>query len=75
MNEELLALRAELKTHFEKAAEHQTKFGTISEELKQKIEAVQKQADAIDAKLAAVGSAAEDEGESFDCLLYTSRCV
>jgi HK97 family phage major capsid protein len=66
MNEELLALRAELKTHFEKAAEHQTKFGTISEELKQKIEAVQKQADAIDAKLAAVGSAAEDEGESFE---------
>jgi HK97 family phage major capsid protein len=66
MNDELLALRAELKGHFEKAAEHQTKFGTVSEDLARKIDAVQKQADAIDAKLAAAGTAAEDDGEAFE---------
>jgi HK97 family phage major capsid protein len=63
MDEKLLALQAELKTYFEKAAEQQAKNGTISEELKTKIDALQKQADAIDAKLASAiaGAPAEDD--------------
>lgn len=52
MDEKLKALQAELKTYFEKAAEQQTKFGTISEELKTKIDALQRQVDAVDVKLA-----------------------
>ena len=65
MEAKLLALQAELKTHFEKAAEQQTKHGTISEELKTKIDALQKQVDAIDGKLAAHVPAGEDE-DSFE---------
>jgi len=65
MEAKLLALQAELKTHFEKAAEQQTKHGTISEELKTKIDALQKQVDAIDGKLAANVPASEDE-DSFE---------
>ena len=49
---QLAELQAELKTHFEKAAEQQTQYGTMTTELKSKIEALQKQADALDAKLA-----------------------
>ena len=52
MDEKLKALQAELKTYFEKAAEQQAKNGTISEELKTKIDAMQKQVDAVDVKLA-----------------------
>jgi HK97 family phage major capsid protein len=65
MDEKLLALQAELKTYFEKAAEQQTKNGTVSEELKTKIDALQKQVDAVDAKLADHTPAAEQE-DSFE---------
>ena len=65
MEAKLLALQAELKTHFEKAAEQQAKHGTISEELRTKIDAVQRQVDAIDSKLAAHVPASEEE-DSFE---------
>jgi HK97 family phage major capsid protein len=62
---ELLALKAELKTYFDKAAEQQKANGTVSEELKTKIDALQKQTDAIDAKLAAHQPGAPEE-DSFE---------
>ena len=66
MEAKLLALQAELKTHFEKAAEQQAKHGTISEELRTKINAVQKQVDAIDSKLAARETLPGEEADSFE---------
>jgi HK97 family phage major capsid protein len=74
MEAKLLALQAELKTHFEKAAEQQTKHGTISEELRTKIDAVQKQVDAIDSKLAAHVPAGEDE-DSFEAQMKNDAGV
>ena len=53
MDEKLLALQAELKTYFEKAAEEQKKNGTISEALTKQITALQSQVDEIDKKMAA----------------------
>src|SRR6185312_9703956 len=48
----LLELQAELKTYFDKAAEEKKTFGTLLDTTKAAIEALQKQVDAIDAKLA-----------------------
>lgn len=56
---QLAELQAELKTHFATAAEQQTKHGTMTTELKTQIEALQKQADALDAKLVTRDIAAE----------------
>jgi len=50
--EEFKGLQAELKTYFEKAGEQQKTQGTITTELKSKIDALQMQADALDKKLA-----------------------
>ena len=66
MEEKLEALKAELKTYFERAAEQQKALGTVSEELKTKIEALQKQADALDAKLAAHTPGAGEEADTFE---------
>ena len=46
------ALKTELKSWFERAGEQEKKFGTVLEETKTKIDALQKQADALDIKLA-----------------------
>jgi len=46
------ALKTELKSWFDKAGEQEKKYGTILEETKTKIDALQKQADALDIKLA-----------------------
>ena len=52
LTEQLKALQAELKGYHEKATAQQTATGTLTKELADKIDAVQKQADAIDQKLA-----------------------
>jgi HK97 family phage major capsid protein len=52
LKDQLSALQAELKTHFEKAAEEKKEFGTMLGTTKASIEALQKQVDAIDVKLA-----------------------
>jgi HK97 family phage major capsid protein len=50
--EKLKALQLELKSYFEKAAGEQKAAGTMLEETKNKIDALQKQVDALDVKLA-----------------------
>ena len=52
LKEQLEALQRELKGYTEKAVEQQKLNGTITEELKGKIDALQRQVDAIDVKLA-----------------------
>lgn len=52
LEQQLSSLKADLKTHFDKAAEEQKSRGTMLEETKTKIDALQKQVDAIDVKLA-----------------------
>jgi HK97 family phage major capsid protein len=67
MDEKLLALQAELKQYFEKAADQQAKTGTITAELKAQVEAVQKQMDAIDKKMAdGIRGASEEDANGFD---------
>lgn len=61
LKDQLAQLQAELKAHFEKAAEQQKATGNITAELKVQIEALQKQADALDIKLAEKHAAAEPE--------------
>lgn len=52
LKDQLTALQAEQKTYFEKAAAEEKARGTVLEETKTKIDALQKQVDAIDIKLA-----------------------
>lgn len=52
LESELASLKSELKGHFEQAAEREQKYGSMGEELKSKIDKLQTQADAIDAKIA-----------------------
>src|SRR6185437_5900390 len=52
LEQQLSALQTELKSHFEKAAEEKKSHGSMLEETKTKIDALQKQVDAIDVKLA-----------------------
>jgi HK97 family phage major capsid protein len=52
LKDQLAALQAELKTHFEKAAEEKKLYGTMLESTKTTVEAMQKQVDALDVKLA-----------------------
>ena len=66
LKDQLLELQGQLKTHFEKAAEQEKALGTVSEELKTKIDAVQKQVDAIDVKLAGRLTAAEEAEDGFE---------
>ena len=66
LKDQLLELQGQLKTHFEKAAEQEKARGTVSEELKTKIDAVQKQVDAIDVKLAGRLTAAEEAEDGFE---------
>lgn len=49
---QLTALQTEQKTYFDKAAEEKKAHGTMLEETKKQIEAIQKQLDAVDLKLA-----------------------
>lgn len=51
LEDQLKALQAELKVHFEKAAEEQKTRGSIDAETKSRLDAIQKQLDAVDAKL------------------------
>lgn len=57
----LESVLAQLKENKAAALEQETKFGTLSVELKTKIEALQKQADALDVKLAERHSAAQPD--------------
>ena len=66
LKDQLLELQGQLKTHFEKAAEQERTRGTVSEELKTKIDAVQKQVDAIDVKLAGRLTAAEEAEDGLE---------
>jgi len=50
--EKLLALQAELKDYFDRAAEEKKSYGTMLESTRAAIEGLQKQVDAIDVKLA-----------------------
>lgn len=52
LEQKLATLQGELKTYFDKAAEEQKTRGTMHEETKAQITALQKQVDAIDVKLA-----------------------
>lgn len=52
LEQQLSALQTELKSHFEKAAEEKKNHGSMLEETRTKIDALQKQVDAIDVKLA-----------------------
>src|ERR1700723_1226456 len=52
LKDQLSALQAELKTHFEKAAEEKKEFGGMLGKTATTIDALQKQVDAIDVKLA-----------------------
>jgi HK97 family phage major capsid protein len=53
LEQQLTELQTELKAHFDKAAEESKTRGTMAEETKKTIDALQKQLDAIDVKLAA----------------------
>lgn len=61
LEQQLQQFQAELKTHFDKAREQEKQFGTVLEETKQTIDKLQKQVDAIDAKLQNPGSAGRNE--------------
>lgn len=53
LENQLSGLQSELKAHFAKAAEEKSQFGTMLNETKTAIDNLQKQVDAIDAKMAA----------------------
>jgi HK97 family phage major capsid protein len=61
LEKQLSDLKGELKTYFDKAAEQQKASGTMSEELKGKIDTLQKQVDAIDVKMAEKHVASQPE--------------
>lgn len=52
LKDQLAKLQEELKGHFEKAAEEKKQYGTMLESTKSTVEALQKQVDALDVKLA-----------------------
>lgn len=68
LKEQFEALQKELKSYLDKAAEQQKLSGTITEELKTKIDALQKQVDAIDVKMAERHAAAAPEKNLFETL-------
>ena len=51
LEQQLEGLQKDLKVHFEKAAEEQKARGTVDQETKTRIDAIQKQLDAIDKKM------------------------
>jgi HK97 family phage major capsid protein len=61
LEDQLAALQADLKTHFEKAAEERKLNGDSRAETKTAITAIQTQVDAIDKKIAEKHSAADQE--------------
>lgn len=61
LKEQLEQLQKELKEFLEKAKSQQDATGTITTDLKAQIEAIQKQVDAIDSKMASRPSGAETE--------------
>src|SRR5476649_327954 len=75
MDEKLLAIQAELKSYFEKAAEQQKATGTVTEELKSQIAALQKQTDAMDAKLAQAALGAPEEKDHFEETMKNDESV
>lgn len=69
LQEQLAGLQADLKVHFAKAAEESKAHGTIAEETKNKLDAIQKQVDALDVKIAERHLAAPEARKSLlDCL-------
>jgi HK97 family phage major capsid protein len=68
LKEQFETLQKELKQYLDKAAEQQKANGTITEELAKKIDAVQKQVDAIDIKLAERHAAAAPEKTLYETL-------
>ena len=75
MDEKLLALQAELKTYFEKAAAEKKATGSVLEETKTRIDALQKQADALDAKMATASMGAPEEKDQFEETLQNDESV
>ena len=75
MDEKLLALQAELKSWFEKAAAEQKSNGSILEQTKARIEALQKQTDAMDAKLANAALGVSEEKDQFEETLKNDESV
>ena len=80
LKEQLSALQAELKVYFEKAAKEKDEFGTMLGTTKTAIEALQKQTDAIDVKLAqrvtpdaSAGSSLEKEVKENENVLRLMR--
>jgi len=62
LKDQLTALQAELKTHFDKAAEEQKANGTMLEDTKNNISKLQTQVDAMDVKLAQKHIADQEQG-------------
>ncbi len=58
LEKQLAELHTEVKTHFSKAADEEKRLGTITTELKTKLDELQKQFDALDSKLAEKHAAA-----------------
>lgn len=65
LKDQLAALQTELKSHFEKAADESKLRGSMAEETKKTIDALQLQVDAIDVKLAGRHGGGGDEIKSF----------
>ena len=61
LQKQLAALQAELKSYLDKAKEQQEKTGSLTTELKGQIEALQKQVDAMDQKMAERHAASQSE--------------
>lgn len=68
LKDQLAALQAEQKTYFEKAAAEEKARGTVLEETKTKLDAIQKQVDAIDVKLAEKHTQGEPQETVLDVL-------
>jgi HK97 family phage major capsid protein len=63
---QLTVLQTDLKGYFAKAEEQKTQFGSVTGELKTKIDAVQKQLDAIDVKMAAAQASQPGDVDTFE---------
>lgn len=68
LEQQLEGLQKDLKVHFDKAAEEQKSRGTIDTETKSRLDAIQKQLDAVDVKLAEKHAAGTPEKSIVDDL-------
>ena len=72
LQEQLSQLQTELKTYFDKAKEQEKAFGTVLDDTAAKIVALQKQVDAIDAKMQRPNGGLRRDDKSFTEILKGS---